>query len=46
MKKKNVLLLLSTIASLAFTFGITACGNNNHNQKACQYYKHKCRNVF
>ena len=37
MKRKNVLLLLSTVASLAFVFGAVACDNNKQTEKIEAY---------
>ena len=39
MKKKNVLLLLSTVASVAFAFGVAACdkGNQTNNGETYEY---------
>ena len=37
MKKKNVLLLLSTVASLAFAFGVASCDNGNQTDNGGTY---------
>ncbi|MBO5479610.1 MAG: Ig-like domain-containing protein [Clostridia bacterium] len=37
MKRKNVLLLLSTVASLAFAFGVAACDNGNQTDNVETY---------